>query len=254
VPRSRFQPQLTPGVRLLIRPIGKGHLVPQALLFDLDETLTDRTPSIFHYAERFRGDFADHLASTAASTIAEAILRANVRGDRPREEIWRDFAQRLPWRTGPHISPLRRHWETGFPLAIVARAGLAETLSALHAQGMRLGIVTNGEVRCQAPTMTQLAMGRYLSTVVISAAMQVQKPDPRIFAHALAQIGCRAANTWCVGDEPVNDVLGAAAVGLRAIWLPGVRPWPTDRPEPQWPLATLGELVELVHSEHTHAT
>jgi putative hydrolase of the HAD superfamily len=138
------------------------------------------------------------------------------------EEIWRDFSQRLPWRTVLHVSHLRRHWETCFPLAVVAREGLEETLSALHAQGIRLGIVTNGEV---------------------------QKPDPRIFAHALAEIGCRAAETWFVGDDPVTDMLGAAAVGLRAIWLTGVRPWPTDRPESQWQIAALREMVALVHSE-----
>jgi putative hydrolase of the HAD superfamily len=234
--------------------MGKGHIVPQAILFDLDETLTDRTRSIFHYAERFRGDFADHLASTAVSTIAEAILHADVRGYRPREERWRDFSQRLPWRTVPSVSHLRWHWETGFPLAIVAREGLAETLSALHALGIRLGIVTTGEVQFQAPKIKQLAIDRYLSTVVISEAVQVQKPDPRIFAHALAEIGCRAAETWFVGDDPVNDVLGAAAVGLRAIWLPGVRPWPADRPASQWQIAALGDLVELVHSEQKHAT
>jgi len=239
---------------LLIRAIGKGQIVPQAILFDLDETLTDRTRSIFQYAERLRGDFADHLASTAVSTIADALLRADVRGYRPREEIWRDFSQRLPWRTVPHVSHLRRHWETGFPLAIAAREGLEETLSALHAQGIRLGIVTNGEVQFQAPKITQLAIGRYLSTIVISEAVQVQKPDPRIFAHALAEIGCRAAETRFIGDDPVNDVLGAAAVGLRAIWLTGVRPWPTDRPASQWQIAVLGEIVELVHSEHKHAT
>ena len=228
--------------------------MPQAILFDLDETLTDRTRSIFHYAERFRGDFADHLASTAVSTIADAILRADVRGYRPREEILRDFSQRLPWHTVPHVSYLRKHWETCFPLVMVAREGLEETLSALHALGIRLGIVTNGKVQFQAPKITQLSIGRYLSTVVISEAVQVQKPDPRIFAHALAEIGCRASETWFVGDDPVNDVLGAAAVGLRAIWLTGVRPWPTDRPESQWQIAALGELVELVHSEHKHAT
>jgi putative hydrolase of the HAD superfamily len=228
--------------------------VPQAMLFDLDETLTDRMRSILQYAARFRGDFADHLASTAVSTIADALLHANVRGYRPREEIWRDFSQRLPWRTVPPISHLRRHWETGFPRAIVAREGLEETLSALHTQGMRLGIVTNGEVQFQAPKITQLSIGRYLSTVVISEATQVHKPDPRIFAHALAQIGCRAADTWFVGDDPVNDVLGAMVVGMRAIWLTGVRPWPTDRPEPQWQIAALGELVELMHGEHKHAT
>jgi len=58
----------------------------------------------------------------------------------------------------------------------VARVGLAETLAALHARGIHLGIVTNGEVRFQAPKVTQLSIGRYLSTVVISEAVQVQKP------------------------------------------------------------------------------
>jgi putative hydrolase of the HAD superfamily len=240
--------------RLLIHAIRKGQTVPQAILFDLDETLTDRTHSIFQYAERLRDDFADHLASTDVSTIADALLHADVRGYRPREEIWSDFSQRLPWRTVPHVSHLRRHWEAGFPRANAARTGLEETLSMLHAEGMPLGIVTNGEVRFQAPKITHLAIDQYLSAVVISEAVQVQKPDPRIFAHALAKIGCRAADTWFVGDDPINDVLGAAAVGMRAIWLTGVRPWPTDCPKPQWQIATLGELVELVHNEHKHAT
>jgi len=228
--------------------------VPQAILFDLDETLTDRTHSICQYAERLRDDFADHLGSTDVSTVAEALLHADVRGYRPREEIWRDFSQRLPWRTVPHVSHLCRHWETGFPQAIAARPGLEETFSVLHAEGMRLGIVTNGEVLFQAPKITHLAIDRYLSTVVISEAVQVQKPDPRIFAHALAKIGCRAADTWFVGDDPINDVLGAAAVGMRAIWLPGGRPWPTDRPEPQWQIAALRELIDLLHNEQKHAT
>jgi FMN phosphatase YigB (HAD superfamily) len=51
-----------------------------------------------------------------------------------------------------------------------------------------------------------------------------------------------------------NDMLGAAAVGLRAIWLTGVCPWPPDHPEAQWQIATLEDIVELVHSERQHAT
>jgi putative hydrolase of the HAD superfamily len=234
--------------------VAKENIVPQAILFDLDETLTDRMPSVVRYAERFQRDFMVHLAPTEAASVVAALLAANVRGYRPRAEVVRDFAQRLPWRTVPDISDLRTHWETWFPRSVVARTGLAATLSALHAQGIRLGIVTNGEVPFQAPKIEQLAIAHYLSTVVIAEAVQVQKPDPRIFAHALAQIGCRASEAWFVGDHPVNDVLGAAAVGLRAIWLTGVCPWPTDHPEAQWQIATLGDIVELVHSEQKHAT
>jgi putative hydrolase of the HAD superfamily len=227
--------------------------VPQAILFDLDETLTDRARSIFQYAERFRGDFADYLSSTAVSTIANAILRADVRGYRPREEILRDFSQRLPWRAVPHVSHLRRHWETCFPRSIVACGGLEETLSALHALGIRLGIVTNGEVQFQEPKIRHLAIGRYLSTVVISEAVHVRKPDPRIFAHALAAVSCPALHTWFVGDDPINDILGAAGVGLRPIWLTGVQPWPPDHPAPTWQIAALGELVTMAQRAN-HAT
>jgi putative hydrolase of the HAD superfamily len=220
--------------------------VPQAILFDLDETLTDRTQSIVHYAERFQGDFADHLAPTTVSSITAAMLTADVRGYHPPEEVWRDVSQRLPWRTVPDVWRLRRHWEMYFPLSVVARAGLEATLSALHARGIHLGIVTNGEVRFQEPKITQLAIGRYLATVVISEAVQVQKPDPRIFAHALAAIGCAAMHTWFVGDHPINDVLGAAAVGLRPIWLTGVQPWPPEHPAPRWQIAALSELLTMV--------
>jgi len=124
--------------------------------------------------------------------------------------------------------------------------GLKETLAALHTQGIRLGVVTNGAVQRQQPKIEVLQIRPYLSTIVISEAMQVKKPDPRIFARALAEVGCSASQTWFVGDHPVNDVLGAAAVGLRPIWLTGVHPWPTEHPEPPWQIGALIELVAMV--------
>src|SRR4029453_995054 len=107
---------------------------------------------------------------------------ANVRGYHPRAEALWDFSQRLPWRTVPDVTHVQRHWEMCFPRSGVAREGLAETLSTLHAQGIRLGVVTNGEVEFQAPKITQLAIDRYLSTVVISEAVRVQNPNPGFFA------------------------------------------------------------------------
>jgi len=223
--------------------------VPQAILFDLDETLIDRTRSIVSYAERFQSDFADHLAPTAVSAIATAILTADERGYRPREELFGALLQSLPWQTPPEIGRLRTHWETWFPASSVARTGLKETLSALQAQGIRLGVITNGVVQRQQSKIEQLQIRPYLSSVVISEAVQVKKPDPRIFARALAEVGCAASQAWFVGDHPINDVLGAAAVGLRPIWLTGVHPWPADHPAPAWQIGALSEVLALVQQE-----
>lgn len=224
--------------------------MPHAILFDLDETLIDRTQSIARYAECLQRDFMDDLRPTPVPTITAAILAADERGYRPREALYADLVQRLPWQAPPEVMRLHRHWETWFPVSSVAREGLVDTLTILHAQGIRLGIITNGAVRRQQPKIEQLQIRPYLSTVVISEAVQVKKPDPRIFARALADIGCAASQAWFVGDHPVNDVLGAAAAGLRPIWLTGVHPWPTDHPAPVWQIGALIEVVAMVQHEH----
>ena len=62
---------------------------------------------------------------------------------------------------------------------------------ALTAMGIRLGVVTNGVVHRQQDKIEHLKIGHYLSTVVISEAVQINKPDPRIFALALNEMNCR---------------------------------------------------------------
>jgi len=83
--------------------------VPHAILFDLDETLIDRTQSIGQYAARFHQDFVDHLAPMTAPTIATTILTADERGYRPREALFGDLAQHLTWRIPPPRSHVCRH-------------------------------------------------------------------------------------------------------------------------------------------------
>ena len=112
--------------------------MPYAILFDLDDTLIDRTQSIAQYAARFRHDFTDQLAPIAVPTLAAAILTADERGYRPREALFGDLLQQLPWQTPPDVSRLHMHWETWFPASSVARAGLQETLTALQ------GVVCGG--------------------------------------------------------------------------------------------------------------
>jgi putative hydrolase of the HAD superfamily len=133
-------------------------MAPQAILFDLDETLIDRTQSIMCYVERLQRDFVDRLVPTTAPIIAATIIAADERGYRPREEFFRDLVQHLPWQTPPEVLHLHGHWETWFPASSVAREGLRETLASLHAQGIRLGVITNGAVQRQQPKIEHLGL------------------------------------------------------------------------------------------------
>jgi len=60
------------------------------------------------------------------------------------------------------------------------------------------------------------ALGLSFDAVVTSAAVGWEKPHPAIFRAALDAAGVDASDAWMVGDNPVADVAGAEAAGVRA--------------------------------------
>ena len=60
-----------------------------------------------------------------------------------------------------------------------------------------------------------------VDAVVLSGEVGARKPEPAIFEAALAALGVDAAAALFVGDRLVDDVAGAAAVGMttvQALW------------------------------------
>jgi HAD superfamily hydrolase (TIGR01549 family) len=106
--------------------------------------------------------------------------------------------------------------------------GALEMLQALSGR-VRLGVVTNNVVEEQMRKVRELGLEPLLDAVVISEAVGVSKPNPRIFEIALAQVGCLAADAVMVGDSWTTDIAGAVAAGLRAVWFnPGGAPRPAE--------------------------
>jgi putative hydrolase of the HAD superfamily len=90
----------------------------------------------------------------------------------------------------------------------------------------RLGVVSNFTGNLE-PCLTELDLRRCFAVVVDSAVVGVAKPEARIFADALAQLGTPAARAWMVGDNFETDIRPAAELGMRTCWLA-----PLDRPVP----------------------
>lgn len=78
----------------------------------------------------------------------------------------------------------------------------------------RLGIISNFDRRLY-PVLEHLGIRRFFETVTISSEVGLEKPDPRIFAMALAGLDAQAADAVYVGDDPEQDWRGAAAAGMR---------------------------------------
>ena len=92
-------------------------------------------------------------------------------------------------------------------------------LDALAARGIRLGIITNGELDFQTDKLTAVALAERMEHVIASGDVGVAKPDPRIFEVAVQRFGVTPDRAAYVGDRLHTDAIGARDAGLLGIWL-----------------------------------
>jgi putative hydrolase of the HAD superfamily len=93
-------------------------------------------------------------------------------------------------------------------------------------------VVTNGDTETQEAKLRRTGLDQYLADWVISQEAGVRKPNPRIFAIAAERARMRLGGAWMVGDSPEADIGGAAAAGMRSVWLRRGRAWLESRYTP----------------------
>jgi putative hydrolase of the HAD superfamily len=102
--------------------------------------------------------------------------------------------------------------------------GAREALETTRRAGYRNAILGNHPPELDV-LVSALGLGPLVEHVVTSAEAGADKPHPQIFAYALAVTGA-GADVWMVGDNPVADVAGAEAAGIRALLADGAYPDP----------------------------
>ena len=65
--------------------------------------------------------------------------------------------------------------------------------------------------------LERLGIADFLEAIVLPGDCGFEKPDPRIFAAALAALGLPASRCVYVGDDAERDLAGASSAGLSAI-------------------------------------
>ena len=116
-------------------------------------------------------------------------------------------------------------------------------LEALAGRGVTLGVVSNFEPWLEDVLALQ-GLDHLFAAVAISGKLGVAKPDPEIFKAALTEAGADPGATVHVGDQPVNDVAAARAVGITPVLIDRYARHPeTDGAHR---VEDLLELVELV--------
>ncbi len=129
--------------------------------------------------------------------------------------------------------------------------GVADTLRALKARGIRLGIVCDVGFTASPALRGHLERHGVLELFdhwSFSDEVGCYKPDPVIFEHALTGLGVPAERAAHIGDLRRTDVAGALVMGMTAIRYTGLHD-DESQPEPEahFVVADHAELPDLLH-------
>ena len=199
----------------------------RAVLFDVGNTL------LFLDYERLATGISPvagvELTAAGLALGADEAARAMERGaatDRERASLYLETLFGLAGVPNDRMDAvraalLRLHGERSLWSGVDSRTGPA--LARLRAAGFRLGVVSNSDGRVEQ-ALAAAGLRDYFDVVVDSALAGVEKPDPRIFAPALAALGVAPEEALYIGDMYEVDVVGARAAGLgTALVAPGGR-------------------------------
>jgi putative hydrolase of the HAD superfamily len=196
----------------------------RCVLFDAGDTLLAPAPS---FQGRFVAVAAAHglpLEEAAVdAAIADAVRAASWPSD------WTDPATQRSFWIGFYRQVLAAlDHPDGRQLAEALFAAFSDpatyrlfddvrpALEQLAGRGVTLGVVSNFEPWLEDVLALQ-GVDHLFAAVAISGKLGVAKPDPEIFRWAVREAGADPAATVHVGDQPVNDVEAARAVGITPV-------------------------------------
>lgn len=103
--------------------------------------------------------------------------------------------------------------------------GVPAALATFRELGLRVAVVSNSDGSVERG-LAGVGLGDFFDAVVDSAVVGAEKPDARIFRHALERMGAAPERTLHVGDLYHADVRGARAAGVHPLLLDPFDDWP----------------------------
>ena len=126
--------------------------------------------------------------------------------------------------------------------------GAVELLAELKASGLKVGLISNAGITpgvVLARIMDDMGLGRHFDLTVFSDEVELSKPAPAIFAHALNELGLAPDEAVFVGDQPVLDVQGARRAGM---WMVQIGDLSCEEEQPHARVDALQELLPALRS------
>ncbi len=213
-----------------------------ALIFDLDGTLVDTAPDLLnalnavllreHRRPMNEKDLPQLVGHGARAMLAAALARSG--GPLPEA--------RMAELTDDYIAHYRAHIaDRSRPFPQVEA-----TLNQFVADGARLGVLTNKPQELAEPLLAALGLTRYFKAIHGAGRFSYSKPDARVFAHVVEELGGTGAGAIMIGDSTTDAATARAAQVPFILMSYGYTPDPVETLGADAITGNFAELPQLV--------
>lgn len=199
----------------------------KAVLFDIDNTIYDYEPCDIAGMKAMKAVFSEisgiHLSDdefyeklqTAKKNVKQFTRNTAACHNRLL------YAQRLCesencFNAENALALYNAYWDAFFQVCEL-REGFLTLFQELRKDGIKIAFCTDLTVQIQMRKLCRMGLSSSADALVTSEEAGAEKPSPDMFKIALDKLGVVSESAVMVGDDYKKDVLGAEAIGIRAV-------------------------------------
>ncbi|WP_436870662.1 HAD family hydrolase [Acinetobacter courvalinii] len=192
-------------------------MIPKkAVIFDLDQTILDRTTSLIKFLN-WQINFFQLVPPVKKEFLIQRFLELDDNG-----KVWKDsvYQQLIHEFSIDHVTHdmLLASYINDFNKFSCCFNDVENTIIKLKEQGYLIGLISNGRTRFQEHNFYALGLTEFFSSIIVSEAVGLRKPDPAIFLLSCRQLNVSPQDCTFVGDNELADIQGAKTVGMKTIF------------------------------------
>ena len=205
----------------------------KAVFFDLDGTLRHSVPAggdVFndyittlglhlHYEDRLRAMRWEHHYWANSVDLRDDLLAHS----RDSESFWIEYSRRRlvvlgasPARALEFAPKVSAHMGEAYKPQSVVPDDARKALSELKQAGYILAVISNRD-KPFGDLLEEHHISEFFDFSLAAGEVNIFKPEPGVFEHALKRVSLSAQETIYVGDNYFADVVGSRRAGLRPV-------------------------------------
>ena len=217
----------------------------KAVLFDFDDTLSDRKKGFMEYARYFLKKYVPDMTEIEIEKGAQEMNSINAGGYCDREKFFKLLVDKFNIKNPPPLEVFFDEYDTVFPEYTSLFDDTLTVFREIKRRGLKIGIITNGVPKMQYNKLRVSGVDKFADFIAVSGDRPYKKPDKRIFDYVISSLGIRNEQAIFVGDHTRNDIRGAKGAGINVVRM-RFGPFSNDDVPDTVMISKIGELLDIL--------